>query len=396
VDLRTSAEDAKFAALLRAWLSNAVEEHGPPPRKDDWSQRRGYDTGWQRKLFEAGYGGIAWPREYGGRGASPVQQLIYYEEIARAHAPHLGVNFVGLQHAGPTLFLEGTPEQKARHLPRILSGDDVWCSGFSEPSAGSDLASLKTRAAKDGDEYVVTGQKIWCSYAHVADYCQLLVRTDPNVPKHEGLTSLILPMKLAGVEPRSLRTIEGDSEFCEVFLNEVRVPTSNRIGKENDGWRIANVTLRFERGTSFAGWIYELEELLKELARIAQRVTRRGARASDDVALRRELGELEAEVRALWALVKLSVCQAAETGVPSLGSSAIKLAYSELYQRITDVALRLLGRAVLGRSDLAGFPNEALFTKTMHSLSLTISAGSSQIQRNIISERILGLPKEAR
>jgi alkylation response protein AidB-like acyl-CoA dehydrogenase len=389
VDLRYSDEDEAFRARLRAWLGEAVPAHGPPPAQHDWPARRAYDTAWQRKLHDAGYAGINWPRAYGGREAAATTQLVYYEELARAGAPGIGVNFVGLQHGGPTICAEGTDEQRARHLPRILAGEEVWCQGFSEPNAGSDLASLATRARRDGDHYVISGHKIWTSYAQVADYCELLVRTDPDAPKHKGISWLILPMNLPGIEVRPLKTLLGESEFGEVFLDEVRVPVANRVGPENEGWRVANVTLGFERGTAFAGWIVELQQLCGLLGRLG-RERGRGA----DVEWQRELGYLDAELSALWALVKLYVCEAGAT--PGLGGSVVKLQYSELYQRVADAGLRLLGRAALAKSDLPGLPCEQLITKAMHSLSLTIAAGTSQIQRNIIAERILGLPREPR
>ncbi len=394
MDLRYSESDEKFRAELRAWLARAVPEQGPPPPSHDWPARRSYDTRWQRQLFEAGYAGLNWPREYGGRDASPTEQLVYYEETARAGAPYVGVNFVGVLHGGPTLVAEGTAEQKARHLPRILRGEEIWCQGFSETVAGSDLAALKTRAVRDGDHYVLSGHKIWCSFAHVADFGEFLVRTDPDAPKHRGISWLILPMNLPGIEIRPLPTLAGEGEFSEVFLNDVRVPIENRVGAENDGWRITNVTLRFERGTAFASEMIQLQQFLVELARIAQRVTRSNARAWDDAGLRREIGHIAGELDALWAMVKLSVSKSTQTGVPGLEGSALKLYYTELYQRIVELGMRLLGRAALSREDVGGLPSRLLLHKALQSLSLTIAAGSSQIQRNIVAERILGLPKE--
>jgi alkylation response protein AidB-like acyl-CoA dehydrogenase len=299
-------------------------------------------------------------------------------------------------HGGPTLIAEGTPEQKARHIPFILRGEQVWCQGFSEPGAGSDLAALQTRAVRDGDHYVVNGHKIWCSFAQAADYGELLVRTDPDAPKHRGISWLILPMDLPGIEIRPLRTVEGEGEFSEVFLEDVRVPVENLVGEENDGWRVTNVTLRFERGTAFASDMIHLQQFVWELVELARRVTRDEAPAWDDPALRREVGHLLAELDALWAMVKLSVCESTDTGVPGLGGSAIKLFYTELYQRIVDLGMRLLGRAALSRVDVAGLPSERILKRAMQSLSLTIAAGTSQIQRNIIGERVLGLPKEPR
>jgi alkylation response protein AidB-like acyl-CoA dehydrogenase len=394
LDLRWSESEEKFRRELRAWLAEAVPAHGAPPPVHDWPARRRYDTAWQRKLFDAGYAGINWPREYGGRDASLSEQLVYYEEIARASAPYVGVNFVGMLHGGPTLVAEGTPEQKARHVPRILRGEEVWCQGFSEPGAGSDLAALSTRAVRDGDHYVVNGHKIWTSFAQVADFCELLVRTDPDAPKHKGITWLILPMDAKGIEIRPLLTLAGEADFSEVFLTDVRVPVANRVGAENDGWRVTNVTLRFERGTAFASDMIHLQQFLRELAAVAKRVTRDGAPAWEDRALRREVGHLAAELDALWAMVKLSVCEAQETGVPGIGASAVKLFYSELYQRVCELGARLLGRAGLAREDVAGLPCARLMYRMLQSHALTIAAGSSQIQRNIISERILGLPKD--
>ena len=394
MQLRYSASDEKFRSELRAWLAEAVPAHGAPPAGHDWQVRREYDTAWQRKLFEAGYAGINWPKEYGGRDLSLTEQLVYYEETARAKAPYVGVNFVGLLHGGPTLIAEGTPEQKARHVPQILRGDQVWCQGFSEPGAGSDLASLRTRAVLDGDRYIVNGQKIWTSFAQIADYCELLVRTDPNAPKHRGISWLILPMDAPGLEIRPLKTLVGEGEFSEVFLKDVPVSIENRVGAENDGWRVTNVTLRFERGTAFASEMYHLQEMLADLAKLARSVTRHDARAWDDAALRREVGHLQAELDALWAMLKLSVSEAGETGVPGVGASALKLFYTEVYQHIGELGMRILGRAALCRDDVAGLPSRMLSHRAMQSLSLTIAAGTSQVQRNIISERILGLPKE--
>jgi len=394
LDLRYSDADEKFRAELRAWLKAAVPAHGSSPGIHDWDARKAYDTSWQRKLFDAGYAGINWPKEYGGADLSTTEQLVYYEETARAGAPYVGVNFVGLLHGGPTVIAEGTPEQKERHIPHILRGEQLWCQGFSEPGAGSDLASLTTRAHRDGDHYVVNGHKIWCSFAQVADYCELLVRTNPEVPKHGGISWLIMPMDAEGIEIRPLPTLMGESDFSEVFLNDVRVPIENRVGEENDGWRVTNVTLRFERGTAFAGEMYNLQEFVATLVKLAQHVTRDGAAAWEDRALRRDIGHLSAELDALWAMVKLSASEAAKTGMPGLGASAIKLFYSELYQQIGELGMRLLGRAGLSREDIADMPSKMILSKAMQSLSLTIAAGTSQIQRNIISERILGLPKE--
>ena len=393
MDLRYSKEDEAFRVQIRAWLEKAVPAHGPPPPADDWPARRRYDTAWQRKLFDAGYAGLAWPAEFGGRGLPITQQLVYLEEYARADAPYISVNFVGLMHAGPTLIAEGTDLQRRAHLPRILRGDAVWCQGFSEPGAGSDLAALRTRAERDGDDYVVSGQKIWSTRAHVADYCELLVRTDPDAPKHKGISWLILEMNRPGVEVRPMRTLDGESHFCELFLDRVHIPVSNRVGAENDGWRVTNVTLRFERGTAFAQHIITLRTQVRRLVELA----RSGLAASDadwdsdDV--RGRIGRLAAQVEALWRMTQMCIAEAERTGAPAQFGSAVKLRYSELSQEIASLALRLIGRPMLGRSDHSGLPVSEIVREFLWSLQYTIAAGTSQIQRNLIAERILGLPK---
>jgi alkylation response protein AidB-like acyl-CoA dehydrogenase len=294
-------------------------------------------------------------------------------------------------HAGPTLIAEGSDAQRAFHLPRILRGESVWCQGFSEPAAGSDLASLRTRAERRGDEYVVTGQKVWSTRAHVADYCELLVRTDANAPKHAGITWLILDMRQPGVKVRPIRTIDGESHFCEVFLDEARVPVADRVGEENDGWRVANVTLRFERGTAFAQHIITLRSQVLRLGSLAR--SRLGARgtASDD--LRRRIGRLYASVEALWRMTQMCITEAERTGAPSPLGSAVKLRYSELSQEIAELAVRATGRPILGAADLDGSRTGDVAREYLWSFQTTIAAGTSQIQRNLIAQRILGMPK---
>jgi alkylation response protein AidB-like acyl-CoA dehydrogenase len=389
MDLRYTEGELAFRDELRAWLAEVLPEVGPEPDEDDWDARRAWDTAWQRSLFDAGYAGINWPEEYGGRGASPVEHLIFLEETERAGAPYVGVNFVGLLHAGPTLIAEAGDEQRRSHLPAILRGEEVWCQGFSEPQAGSDLASLRTRAVRDGDDYVVNGQKIWTSHAHVADYCELLVRTDPEAPKHKGITWLILPMDTPGIDIRPLRTIRGSAEFSEMFLDDVRIPVANRVGEENDGWRVAMVTFSFERGTAFVSEMLFSMRLVRDLVAIAKRVGR-----WDDQGLRRELGHLAADLDGLWALTRRNISQAARDGVPGVGGSVFKLSYSEVRQRLGDLADRILDRASLALDDLGDLPNGRHVQGRIHALSVSIAAGTTQIQRNIVGERVLGLPRE--
>jgi hypothetical protein len=397
MDLRHTPAEERFRSDLREWLAATVPTLGPKPPVDDWPGRRRFDTHWQRLLFDAGYAGVDWPVEGGGRGASPVEQLIYVEELERAHAPYVGVNFVGLLHAGPTIAVEGTPAQRARYLPPILRGDEVWCQGFSEPGAGSDLASLRTTAVRDGDRYVVNGSKIWTSHAEVADFCELLVRTGPEASRHRAITWLVMPMDTPGIEIRPLQTITGSTEFAELYLDDVAIPVENRVGDENDGWRVTMVTLGFERGTAFVGELLESMELLRALR------TAVGQAAPDrsDTGVEARIGHLGAELDALWALTRRNVSQAARTGVPGIGGSVFKLAFSELRQRLGELAMDLAGPAGLVWDDLGpldqlgpdGPGNAELVDVWVNGLSRTIAAGTSQIQRNIVAERILGLPK---
>ncbi|MDQ0684508.1 alkylation response protein AidB-like acyl-CoA dehydrogenase [Streptomyces sp. B4I13] len=376
MDLSDSPEDAEFRARLREWLGKVLPTLPPKPSPDDWPGRRAYDLGWQRALHDAGYADVHWQ-------APPGVRLIFLEETEKAGAPYVGAGFVGLLHAGPTIAAEGTPEQRDRWLPPILRGEEVWCQGFSEPDAGSDLAALRTRAWRDGDAYVVSGSKIWTSHAEVADWCELLVRTDPDAPKHRGISWLAMPMDAPGVTVRPLRTLAGSAEFAEVFLDEVRVPVGNRVGAENDGWRVTMVTLSFERGTAFVGEVVACRRVLGELARRARRTGR-----WDDPVLRRRLGSLNAEFRALWRLTQwnVSAAEAAHGGVPGVGGSVFKLRYSQARQELYDAAAEVLGDAALDA-------DRTWTADRLSSLSYTIAAGTSQIQRDIVAERILGLPK---
>ncbi|WP_433401773.1 acyl-CoA dehydrogenase family protein [Streptomyces sp. CA-146814] len=383
MDLAYTDAEEEFRRRLGEWLAAVLPGLPPKPSPDDWPARRAYDTAWQRRLYDAGYAGLHWPADAGGQGATPTQHLIFLEETEKAGAPYVGANFVGLLHAGPTIAAEGTAEQRARWLPPVLRGDEIWCQGFSEPDAGSDLAALRTRAVRDGDDYVVSGQKIWTSHAEVADWCELLVRTDPGAPKHRGISWLAMPMDAPGITVRPLRTLAGSTEFAEVFLDEVRVPVRNRVGAENDGWRVTMVTLSFERGTAFVGEVVACRRTLEAVAAEARRNGR-----WDDPVLRRRLGRLNAEFRALWRLTQANVSESERTGgVPGVGGSVFKLRYSGVRQELYEAAAEVLGGA-----DAFDLDREWALGR-LSSLSYTIAAGTSQIQRNIVAERILGLPK---
>jgi alkylation response protein AidB-like acyl-CoA dehydrogenase len=395
MELRFSPDEEAFRAEARAWLAANAPPGGARPRGEDLRARREFDLGWQRRLFAAGWAGIAWPREYGGRGATLMEQLIWYEEYARAGAPEITTTFVGLNHAGPTLVACGSEEQKAYHLPRILRGDVVWCQGFSEPNAGSDLAGLQTRAVIEGDHLVVTGQKIWTSFAHVAEFQELLVRTDPEAPRHKGITWVICPMDSPGIDIRPITTLTGGHDFCEVFYDAVKIPLANVVGKLNDGWRVAMATLSFERGTAFLSEQVRLARRIEELVAVARRVSgpRGQARAIDDDEIARRLALAAAEVDAMRAMSYRSISLAARTGVPGAEASVIRLFFSELVQRIDVLAMDILGAAAVetigGAGEEAGRWTELYLT----GLSQTIGGGTKDIQRNIIGDRFLGLPR---
>jgi alkylation response protein AidB-like acyl-CoA dehydrogenase len=350
---------------------------------------------WQRKMFDAGWAGINWPKEFGGRGASLMEQLIWYEEYAKVGAPEVNTGFVGLKHAGPTLIACGTEAQKRFHLPKILGGDVVWCQGFSEPNAGSDLAALQTRAVIEGDELVVTGQKIWTSFGQIAEYQELLVRTDPDAPKHKGITWVICSMDTPGIEIRPIKTLAGNADFCEVFYDNVRIPLANVVGKINDGWRVAMATLSFERGTAFMSEQVRQSARMEELIEVARTVPGPNgkARAIDDDELARRLARARAEVEAMRAMTYRSLSLAARTGMPGAEASMMRLFFSELIQRIDRLAMDIIGAAGVTDFNANGSSRNEWGEDYLTGLSQTIGGGTKEIQRNIIGERVLGLPR---
>ncbi len=392
MEIRFSPAEEAFRAEARAWIEANMPR---TPRPAELRARSAYDLAWQRRMYEGGWAGISWPREYGGRGATLMEQLIWFEEYARAGAPDISTLFVGLNHAGPTLIACGTEAQKAYHLPRILRGDVIWCQGFSEPNAGSDLASLQTRGVIDGDHLVVTGQKIWTSFGHIAEFQELLVRTDPEAPRHRGITWIICPMGVSGMDIRPIKTLAGGSDFCEVFYDGVRIPLANVVGKLNDGWRVAMATLSFERGTAFMSEQVRQTRRIEELIALARERPGPGGtpRAIDDPEIARRLALARAEVEAMRAMTYRSVSLAARTGVPGAEASIIRLFFSELVQRIDVLALEILGaEAVAAFPDGSGTAAEWA-TRYLTGLSQTIGGGTKDIQRNIIGDRYLGLPR---
>jgi alkylation response protein AidB-like acyl-CoA dehydrogenase len=391
VDFADSPDDARFRARLHAWLADNRPARAERVPHDDVSlaDEFAFLRAWQRRLHDAGYVGLLWPREYGGHGAPPTQQAILNEELARVRAPQL-LNRVGVNNAGPTLIAHGTEDMKRRLLPPILSGDEVWCQLFSEPNAGSDLAAVRTRAERHGDGFHVTGQKVWTSYAQLARWGILLARTDPSAPKHRGLTYFILDMKSPGITVRPLRQITGSTEFSEVFLDAVPVPCAHVIGEVNRGWEIAMTTLAHERGTGFA---------FKEqvLARIAledtmELVRRTGGAA--DVRLRQEVARGWIDVEVMRLMNCRTLTRLARGEEPGPESSLVKLFWASLTQRLHDLALRTGGPAaeLLAGSphavDGGRWPQAFLWSRVG-----AIAGGTSEVQANIIAQRILGLPR---
>jgi len=394
MNLDLTAEEQAFRAEARTWLRDHLPADERPP---EGTEMREFDLAWQRTLFDGGWAGINWPTEYGGRGLSDIQQMIWYEEFAKADPPFTLNNsctFVGNNHGGPTLMVNGDDAQKAAHLPRILRGEVVWCQGFSEPGAGSDLAGLSTKAVIDGDELVVTGQKTWTSYAHVADVQELLVRTDPDAPKHKGISWVICDMASPGIEIREIETMSHVTDFCEVFYDEVRIPLSNVVGDINNGWKVAMSTLGFERGTAFMADQVELAATVERLIEEARHRTgpdgRRPAIADDEIA--RRLATARAEVAALRAMTIAGISRTARTGVPGPEGSMIRLFHGELHQRVYRLALDIVGPDALRLTPVDG---EGVWTGPyLQSFAYTIGGGTTDIQRNIVGERVLGLPRQ--
>ena len=381
MDLSFTDEDRVFRREVRAWLQDNIPTTERPQDSEGF---RAWDMAWQRRQFDAGYGGIAWPREYGGLGLDLVRQLIWFEEYAQARGPDIGCGFVGINHGGPTLIARGSEEQKRRYLPTILAGQEVWCQGFSEPGAGSDLAAISTKASIVGDELVVNGQKIWTSYAHVADFQELLVRTDPDSSRHHGLTWLICDMHSLGVTVRPIMSMDGLAEFCEVFYDDVRIPLDNVVGKLGEGWSVAMSTLGFERGTGFMKLQTELSVALESLIADATDLD-----MLDDSAVRAELGELRADVLAMRAMTYATVSSAARADVPGPEGSMIKIFYADLAQRIHRARMSVIGAHGLDRGGRYGQD----ISEYLYSYATTMGGGTSEVQRDIVGERVLGLPR---
>lgn len=385
MNLDFSTEDRRFRQEVRDWLQDNVPRQTPPK---DSKSLRAFELDWQKCQYEGGWAGLSWPKEYGGCGLTPVQQLIWFEESYAAGAPPISCLVIALNHGGPTLVHCATDEQKSFHLPKILKGEVVWCQGFSEPNAGSDLAAISTRGIVDGDHLVVSGQKVWTSYGDVADYQELLVRTDPSATRHKGISWVICDMNSPGIEVRPIRTMAGHEHFCEVFYDEVRIPLANVVGEINDGWRVAMTTLSFERGTGYIPHLIRIGRTLDDLVELAstRRRTFPGAlRADVDM----QLAEIRTEIVGLQSMAYMIVSRG--NGAPGPEGSVIALAYGELAQRVQQLAIQIAGNSFLDKnSDVGGWSHSYL-----DSFRQTIAGGTSEVRRNIIAERVLGMPKGA-
>jgi alkylation response protein AidB-like acyl-CoA dehydrogenase len=376
MDLTLSPSEEEFRDELRAWLADNHPGEDPPDDDAAFEHKRA----WQRKLHEAGYAGFSWPKEYGGRGATLVEQALFGEEMARARAPQ-PVNVLGLVMGGPVVIAHGTDEQKGRWLRAILSGDEIWCQGFSEPDSGSDLASLKTRAVKSNGDWAVTGQKVWTTYAHKAKWCMLVARTDQDAPKHQGLTYFIMDMEQDAVQVRPLRQITGEAEFNELFIEEARIPDENVVGGVGNGWAVAITTLMHERAglgaSSAAGVRIALDEL-KQLAH------ERGV--ADDPVVRQRFAQITIEVELLRLNSWRGLTQIMKKGVPGPEGSLPKWQWGEVNQALTELAVDILGEEGL----VWGSPWTYRFLRARAN---SIEGGTTEILKNIIAERVLGLPK---
>jgi alkylation response protein AidB-like acyl-CoA dehydrogenase len=391
MDLSLTPEQEAFRATVRSWLKTNIPREWKPtgsselPRADQYALLRR----WQRTLFDAGFIGLTWPKEYGGGGLTFMEELILQQEMALAKAPPI-LNVLGVGMGGPTIIAWGTEEQKKRYPAKILSCEEIWCQGYSEPNSGSDLASLQTRAVKDGEHWVINGQKVWTSFAHVADYMMLLARTDPSVPKHKGITYFLLDMKLPGVTVKPLRQITGEAEFNEVFFDNVRVPVENLVGKLNEGWSVALTTLAYERDLLTFIRHISLRNALHRLVRLTQE-----RRKGDDPVLRQKLAALWIGEQALQLNGYRSLTKILRGGAPGPEGSTSKLFWSQLDQELAHVATEVIGpySQIAHGSEWAPDDGQWEFYELLARGS-GIRAGTSEILRNILSERVLGLPKD--
>ena len=380
MDFSYPADVERFRAELREWLSANLTDELIAARRPSGHTDVVFEKlrTWNRTMADAGWAAVSWPREYGGRGATVLEQLVYTEETTRARAP-LPLNVIGMNNIAPAIMQYGTESQKTTLLPRMMRADDIWCQGMSEPEAGSDLASLRTRAVRDGDDFVVNGQKIWTSLGHRAQWCQLYVRTDRDAPKHKGISCLIVDMRLPGIQVRPLVTLNGDTDFAEIFFHDVRVPADALLGPLNAGWQVATTTLSHERAGAarlYAEMQVRLEELVGDIA---------AAQAADDPVTLRRLGEIALRIKYLEVLCQRSISATLHGGDAFGSASLAKTVWGEIGQDLAALAYDVLGN----HGSNASWANYRLTSR-----SLTIAGGTSQINKNITAHRVLGLPRK--
>jgi len=395
MDLHDTPEEARFRSEVRSWLeANLPQGWGTPdfakPANPD--EEVNFLRQWQRTLFDGGWAGLDWPKQYGGREIGIMEDIIWSEEYTRVRGPNQISMSVGTSLVGPTLIAAGAEWQKKRFLQPILKGEEVWCQGFSEPNAGSDLASLKTRADIDGDELIVNGQKTWTSFAHQAEWCILVVRTDPDSKRHKGLSFVLCPMDLPGITIRPLIEMTGHAWFNEVFFDDVRIPIENVVGEINRGWDIVMTTLSVERGS--ASQQTRLAADLDMLLELAKRQPYHGTTAAKNPVMRQKLAGFAAETMVMKMSVLRNAGEVAKKGIPGPEGSMLKVSWSELDQRVKETAVELLGPAgLVPEGDVRAIDEGYWAYELLWSRAASIYAGTSEVQRNIIATRVLGLPR---
>jgi len=396
MDFSFTPEQETFRQELRTWLKANVPpetlqlRHLQPQASAEDLQ---FLKAWQKRVYDGGWAGVSWPKEYGGRGASLVERMIFDQEMAAHQAPGL-LNVLGLEIVGPTLIVHGTEEQKKAHLPKILSGEEIWCQGFSEPNSGSDLGSLRTRAVDHGDYFVVTGQKVWTSLARYGDWCQLLVRTNLDTPKHQGISCLLVDLKSPGISVQPLRTLTGDSEFNEVFFEEVKVPKVNLLGEKDQGWRIIITSLMFERQGLGFYFTFAQKRYYDDLLEKVRQNRRYGSPVATDPQMRQKMAQVYIDCELLKLNNYRALTRLLRGNPPGPEGSIPKLQWAEMNQHLQELAVEIQGPySQLYRGEEKAQDGGYWQYGFLRSRANSIEGGTSEIQRNIIAERVLGLPK---
>jgi alkylation response protein AidB-like acyl-CoA dehydrogenase len=395
VDFTLTPDQQAFRERVRSWLETNIPAEWKALGSTEVPRAEAYEQGrrWQRQLFDGGFIGVTWPREYGGQGLTFVEEMILHEEMALQKAPPI-LNILGVGMAGPTIIAYGTEEQKKRYPSRILSCEEIWCQGYSEPNSGSDLASLQTRAVKDGDHYVINGQKVWTSLAHVADWMMLLARTDPDAPRHKGITYFLLDMHAPGVTVKPLRQMTGDAEFNEVFFDNVRVPESQVLGGVNNGWTVGLTTLMYERLALGFGLQVRLRIALESLIEMGRRVEKTGRPVTRDPVMRQKLAQLWIDTEALKYMGARAVTRLLRGELPGPEASAGKMSWVDTHQRLQELAMEIEGiYSQLARGSDRAIDGGVWQYGFLRSRANSIEGGTTEIQKNIIAERVLGLAK---